>query len=67
MKDEKKDFPTLTQPSVEKKGYEPRRPIALVDGRYELEACTVELVKGQPIAGLTRQERDHLRFHGLIT
>jgi len=55
------------QPTKEKKAYEMTYPIATKTCCVELEAATVELVEGQPIAGLTRQERDHLRFHGLIT
>lgn len=55
------------QPTKEKKAYEATYPIALTTCRFELQDAIVELVEGQPIAGLTRQERDHLRFWGYIT
>ena len=55
------------QPTKEKKAYEATYPVSLTTARVEFDDATVELVEGQPIAGLTRQERDHLRFWGFIT
>lgn len=43
-----------------------RHPVALKTCNVQLEDCLVELVEGQPVAGLTRQERDHLTFHNFI-
>ena len=59
--DEKKKA-TPSQPRV-------RIPDPLVATKtctVQLENCTVELVEGQFIYGLTRQERNHLKFHGFI-
>lgn len=66
MKDEDKFSKLEPQPSKEK-GYEASSPIALMTCRHNLEGVEVELVEGQPIVGLTRQEREYLRFHGRIT
>ena len=32
----------------------------------EFDDCTVELVEGQEVHGLKRQEREHLLFHGFV-
>ena len=61
----KRDAKSPTQPEVkQKRVIEP--PIALKTCTINLEGCTVELVEGQFIHGLTRRERDHLKFHGFI-
>lgn len=67
MKDDKDFSEFKPQPDKEKKSYEATYPVSLTTCRIELQEATIELVEGQPITGLTRQERDHLRFHGLIT
>ena len=28
--------------------------------------CEIHLVKGQEVHGLSREERDHLKFHGFV-
>ena len=62
--EEKRDAKSPTQPEVKKRVIE--SPIALKTCTVNLEGCTVELVEGQFIHGLTRLERDHLKFHGFI-
>jgi len=59
--DEKKKA-TLSQPRVKI----PDPPVALKTCTVHLENATVELVEGQFIYGLTRQERNHLKFHKFI-
>jgi len=44
----------------------PDPPVALKTCTVHLENATVELVEGQFIYGLTRQERNHLKFHKFI-
>jgi hypothetical protein len=61
--DEKKKA-TPSQP--ERKVRIPDPLVALKTCTVQLENCTVELVEGQFIYGLTRQERNHLKFHGFI-
>lgn len=62
----------LTQPEEPtakkggKKAKMPEPPTALKTCTVYLEDATVELVEGQPVRGLTRQERGHLKFHGFI-
>ena len=44
----------------------PDPPVALRTCTVHLENATVELVEGQFIYGLTRQERNHLKCHKFI-
>lgn len=42
-------------------------PVALKNAEVHLDDGTqIRLVEGQPIPGLRRQERNHLKFHGFI-
>ena len=62
--DEKKKA-TPSQPEKPKVRI-PEALVALKTCTVQLENCTVELVEGQFIYGLTRQERNHLKFHKFI-
>ena len=54
---------TKPQPVIEKK----ERPlVATQTCRVKLESGTLELVAGQEVPDLTRQEREHLLFHNFI-
>jgi 23S rRNA-/tRNA-specific pseudouridylate synthase len=56
-----------TQPSKEKKPEKVEKTlVATKTCNVRFENRTAELVEGQPITGLTRQERDHLKFHGFL-
>jgi hypothetical protein len=62
--DEKvKEVAKSSQPT---KGKIPEPPVALKTCTVHLEDATVVLVEGQPIYGLTRQERNHLKVHKFI-
>ena len=54
------------KPSQPARAKIPEAPVALRTCTVHLDDCTVELVEGQPIHGLTRQERNHLKFHNFI-
>jgi hypothetical protein len=59
--------PTKTQATKKKKvAKPPLPPVALKTCTVKLDNVIVELVEGQPITGLTRQERNHLKFHKFI-
>lgn len=40
--------------------------VALKTCTVELDSATVELVQGCEVHGLTRDEREHLLFHGFV-
>lgn len=60
------DDDKAAKPSQQAKGKIPEPPVALKTCTVHLENATVELVEGQPIYGLTRQERNHLKCHKFI-
>lgn len=62
MKDDEKTDKTKWEPP----STTPKSLIAKKTCTIELDNAIVELVAGQEVHGLTRQERDHLVFHGFV-
>lgn len=65
LEDKKKDS-TPWKPQPEAKKAKERTLVATQTCTVELESATVVLVEGDEVHGLTRQERDHLVFHGFV-
>ena len=67
MEDKEKKSSPYPKPQLEVvKPAKERTLVARQTCVVELESATVELVEGCEVHGLTRQERDHLVFHGFI-
>ena len=65
-KKEDKSFSSYSDPQPEKKKESTRKLVAKKKCRINLDGCVVELVEGEEVHGLKREERDHLLFHGFI-
>ena len=65
-REDKKSSPYVKPQPVEEKKSRERKVVAAKTCTVRLDNCTVELVAGDEVHGLTRQERDHLLFHGFI-